>query len=142
MARKPIARDDRKALFDGEPNLVRIDVEGAARLMTFDSDDTFWTRHDAHITNNVRGAIVRLRPPHDFPADDLSRARQWCVESGAIAVRLLPVRRSAVVPQAARTPAQKRGAREVALELVAASSHSDKDALRARVEDRLTLVGL
>jgi hypothetical protein len=137
----PASVDDQKAPF-GPPLAKHVEV-ATARLVTFDADSPFWTHSNAEETYGglVKGSIVRLRPPVDCPLADVARARDW-VERYAVAVRVLPTRRSAVVTQQRVRHIQRVGARDVAGEIVAASSYPDHAALLARVERRLGEVGL
>lgn len=112
----------------------------AAHLVTIDSDHGWWKGHAGG--GNFRGAIVRLRPPIDTPAEMVATIRALVEQGGAIAVRVLPTRRSEIVTQQRARHAQKVTARDVAKVIVAASSHPDRAALLARVEARLDEVGL
>jgi len=113
---------------------------GASRLVTIDADHGLWKGQAG--VGDFKGAIVRLRPPLDCPGEVVATIRELVMTSGALAVRLLPTRRSEVVTQQRARHAQKVTARDVGKQIVAASSHPDRAALLARVEARLDEVGL
>lgn len=101
----------------------RVELEGSRRLLTVAPDLLAFaalTMPSATVVD-VEGALVRMRPP-DGATDALVAAAKACLlRSGALAVRVMPRARGAVLstPPAAREPPKRH--REVVLSLAAAS---------------------
>lgn len=86
------------------------------------------------IPENVKGAIVRLRPAADW-GDDMVRETRDHLESVAQKVIVLPRPSIGVVPaQMFEQPVGRRSDREVVLAMVEESGSEDREDLRALVE--------
>lgn len=120
----------------------------ARELLTVPEDCSLWVGvpgpYVAGIVrvDDVKGAIVRLKPPPEADDAKVEQARQALLRSGALAVRLMPRRRKAVVPQAAKERPAPASHREVVMELAARANTPDRAALIAVLDEALAQAGL
>ena len=106
---------------------VRVEVVpvDAARLVTLDEV--------GEVPPEAEGAFCRLRPPEDTPAADVASWASAAREK-ALAVRVVPVQRSAAVPvDFARPGGSVRGVAEEAVEIARESGDPELLALVERV---------
>jgi hypothetical protein len=109
--------------------LVTIDVGGGREPMLH--------------ADEVRGAIIRVRPAADTPPAEIERARLALMESGAEAVHVVPAPRAAPLPdEAVEAPVRTADVRAVVGELVAASNVEDRAKLLALCEEIMSENGL
>jgi hypothetical protein len=112
-------------------------VEGARELITLGPEHPCW----GGIPFGCDGAFVRVIPPDGATDEQVRYVVETAKQMGAVAVRVLPRRRQAVVvePRAARPHVR---ARDVVLELVGASNVEDRVALGEFCERVMGKVGL
>ena len=110
----------------------------ATELITLDSDHAVWNLTGASPTlPNVKGALLRIRPPEGFPDAALAALKGMLLKAGALAVRVLP-RRLRGAPNAEpanRFAGSTRKPREVVAEMVAKAYTDDRAALAALCDE-------
>lgn len=121
----------------------------ARELLTVSEGSALWVGvpgpyvAGVHAVDDIKGAIVRLKPPPDATDEKVEQAREALLRSGAAAVRVMPRQRKDVVPQKAkRDPVPLRGPREVVMEMAEQANTEDKAALKSLLEDALSAAGL
>jgi hypothetical protein len=116
-------------------------LENARSLVTIGVVDRQLPNY-AETAERLNGALVKLTPHPSATDQEVENSRQEIVKAGAVAVRVMPRQRSAVITEAARAEAPARESIRQACEaLVEQVSSRDKDALRKVVEDVLSKVG-
>lgn len=130
---------------DGQPMRIEyVDFAEATRLLTYESDEPLWTPGST-LTPAVQGAIVRLRPPADFPQERLDIIAAQIRELGAAAVYVIAPQRSAVVAEqviAQPLAEGELGARAVVEKMVEESNSKDVERLRSITQTILAKEGL
>ncbi len=99
---------------------------------------------NALMSEQVRGAIIRIAPEAQHSDDEIETLRNVLKEWGALRVIVLPKPRDKVLPEKGdkTTPAQARSLRQVVHGLVTDSAFDDKAALAEFVEEILCSEGL
>lgn len=116
----------------------------ACRLLTVDvPDDESAHEHgtSTKFLGSLRGAIVRVRPGFLASAGATQALRKEMLKFGARAVRILPVRKPAVVVAKAESDPVV-DARQAAARIVADANTRDRAALMAAVEAALSAAGV
>jgi Fe2+ transport system protein FeoA len=103
-----------------------------------------WSEPWADRSEDITGAIVRVQPPTDAQEHAIEELRRRLLEMGAAAVRVLPVRRAAVITAETKLQAKRArtSARAEASKLVEEANTSDRDALARVVEASLVAAGI
>lgn len=146
MARKPIAKA-KTAATENRFSVEKVPLDGATDLMTIAEDDPIWTvgASDRLLRDTMKAAprIVRLKPPPEVDDATIEAIRLKLEHAGALAVKVLPRRRAAVVPEEAkRVPVAHRTIREIVSDLVASAPTQDRERLTASVNRALSKAGL
>lgn len=138
-----------KVLADAAPTLVAVprgtavetvEVKEPSWFVTLDRDDPVWTAAKVGKWKRGQATFARLRPPVDVPEERLAEVRDGLRAAGAAVVVERAQRAAVVVTAPEVTPISS--AREVVTELVEAANTKDRDALRARVEETMSSVGI
>ena len=114
----------------------------AAGMVTIGQEHPAWA--NPLEMGDVEGQFVRLDPPLNSTDEEVVRMRAQAEDLGAVAVKVLPVRRDAVLSANAVSveDAPHLAARDVVRAMLAESRSRDPDRLRALVEDTMAMEGL
>ena len=100
----------------------------AAAMVTIGQTHPAWA--DPLKLAGLDGAFVRIDPPLNTPDEDVTRLRAMVVDEGAVAVKILPVRRDDTLYREARAepaaPKPHLSARELVKAMVAESRTRDR----------------
>lgn len=146
MARKPLmVQQDLPAAKSSERSEdFKVRVVGVAlSTRLIDVDDSVFEVPGGEFDESFRGAIVRLKPSVLATDEQVEEAKQKLAAAGALAVRVLPRPKRAVLPRVEeRRESKKTSSREVVLALVEESNSKDKKALLAFSEAVMGKAGL
>lgn len=91
---------------------------------------------------DVRGAILRLKPPRRATREEVQAERERLLQAGAAAVRVVARVPEAVVVNIDNELAPGQGAREVVEQMAEEANTKDRDALRGALERAMARGGL
>jgi hypothetical protein len=140
------------SFFYGGPDSVEsvkpVKLGNARPLYTIEPTDPIWKLgddDDTKIVQNVRGGIVRLRPPMGVDDATIEGLVMLLEGMGAARVFTLPRPKSTVLPEAVHVPEQRAkvfGARAAVESLVKESNSEDREALEAFTQKVMAEAGL
>lgn len=121
----------------------------ARELVEITADDHTWKviAEDQPFTVHarVKGALVKLTPPHTATDAHVDRLRGIMEEAGAVAIRIMPRPKTMVLPSEVtietKAPAH-RSVREVVMTLLAEANTKDRPRLTGIVEEAMSKAGL
>ena len=112
----------------------------AATVKTVGPEHPIWKTDDAS-EPGVEGSFVRLDPPPNHSDDDVEHVRRLLVRDGALAVKVLPVRRDAVVGvHVAGAPSVEQphlSARSLVMEILTEARSQEPELLRKVAEEAM-----
>jgi hypothetical protein len=115
----------------------------AVALVTIGQEHPAW--EDPLQLGNVKDAFVRLDPPLNWSDEDVARLKAMVRDEGALAVKVLSIRRDEVVFREDRAvPVEEapKSARALVLELAEGANSQDRERLVTVLEGTLTRAGL
>lgn len=127
-----------------DPNVKVSSVKIPSRsLITFGVDHPIWSNNKAWAIPDLKGAIVRLWPPHDTKDEIVNAAKDLLMKEGVARIKL-ETRKGVVLPNEAIQKAKptKSTPREVVLQLVSESNSADESMLLGVVEQIMGEVGI
>lgn len=130
MARTPVAEG-------AKVNVVKVKARG---VVTVGEDSSMWLGLPG-VMGDIAGYIVRVKPPESASPEKIAEVKKRLEGWGAAAVRVMPQRRSAVVPSSVEFQAVRRP-REVVMEMGGQANVDDRAALMEVLEDALGAAGL
>ena len=120
-------------------NVQFVPLSEARELVTIDSESDVWEGAKPWVS---RGAIVRIRPPHDATQKQIDELTAACIEQGAERVRVEARRRAPKIVASSQLCSARSSIREVVITRCEEANSRDRQELLAFVEDVMNRAGI
>jgi hypothetical protein len=120
-------------------NVQFVPLSEARELVTIDSESDVWEGAKPWVS---RGAIVRIRPPHDATQRQIDELTAACIEQGAERVRVEARQRAPKIVASSQLRPAKSSIREVVNAMCEEANSRDRQALLSFASDVMDRVGI
>lgn len=120
-------------------NVQFVPLSEARELITIDIESDVWEGAKPLVS---RGAIVRIRPPHNATQKQIDELTAACIEQGAERVRVEARQRAPKIVAGSEPRPAKSSIREVVILMCEEANSRDRQALRIFVEDVMNRAGI
>ena len=120
-------------------NVQFVPLSEARELITIDIESDVWAGTKPFVS---RGAIVRIRPPHEATQTQIDELIAVCIEQGAERVRVEARRRAPKIVASSQLCSARSSIREVVITMCEEANSRDRQALRTFVDDVMNRAGI